>query len=219
MTQDDTPPDCPPTAPASPVGSCRKASRRAAILETARALFFERGYADTPMSLVACQVGGSKSTLWNYFPSKRDLFAAVLDEVTTRLQAESFQALNPDLEMAEALYRFCLGFVSMILSEEAICLHRMVTAEARRFPELGTMFYERGPKITHRRLAEYLNRAMDAGQLRAGDPLLAARHLTSLCQGWTLAYRLWNVGAPPSSHVIADEVRQGLAVFLRAYAP
>lgn len=33
------------------------------------------------MSSIAGQVGGSKTTLWAYFPSKEDLFAAVVDDV------------------------------------------------------------------------------------------------------------------------------------------
>ncbi|GEO80836.1 TetR/AcrR family transcriptional regulator [Pararhodospirillum oryzae] len=197
----------------------RKHDRRAAIIEVARALFFERGYADTPMSLIASRVGGSKTTLWSYFPSKADLFAAVLDEVTARLQGRSIEALSLETGIKEGLYRFCLAFSDMILTDEAVRLQRMIAAEAQRFPELGKLFYERGPKATLRRLEHYLGTAMAVGKLRPADPTLAARHLVSLCQGATLSWRLWNAGPEPTPEQVERDVALGLDVFLRAYAP
>jgi AcrR family transcriptional regulator len=46
------------------------------ILRAAGELFFEKGYGGTSMSMIAARVGGSKGTLYNYFTSKKELFAA-----------------------------------------------------------------------------------------------------------------------------------------------
>ena len=45
-------------------------SRREAILEVAARSFFAHGYAATSMSSIAGELGGSKGTLWTYFPPR-----------------------------------------------------------------------------------------------------------------------------------------------------
>ena len=59
----------------------RKEERRLAILDVAKRSFLESGYSATSMSAISVELGGSKGTLWNYFPSKEELFAAVLEHV------------------------------------------------------------------------------------------------------------------------------------------
>ncbi|HEY2834957.1 MAG TPA: helix-turn-helix domain-containing protein, partial [Rhizomicrobium sp.] len=54
--------------------------RREAILKVAHTAFLSDGYAATSMSAIAAKVGGSKATLYYYFPSKEELFLAVIDE-------------------------------------------------------------------------------------------------------------------------------------------
>src|ERR1700760_3697848 len=49
--------------------------RRKAILAIARDVFLTEGYAAASMSAIASRLGGSKGTLYNYFPSKEALFA------------------------------------------------------------------------------------------------------------------------------------------------
>src|SRR3546814_17201673 len=60
------------------------AARRKAFVDAARELFFANGYAGTTMSSIASKVGGSKTTLWTYFPSMEDLFAAVVDDIVAQ---------------------------------------------------------------------------------------------------------------------------------------
>ena len=52
--------------------------RRDKILEVASEVFRENGFEATSMSQIAALAGGSKGTLYNYFPSKEDLLLAVL---------------------------------------------------------------------------------------------------------------------------------------------
>jgi AcrR family transcriptional regulator len=58
----------------------RRGDRTAArILDAAEALFAERGYAGTTLREVAAQVGVRNPSLYNHFPSKESLYAAVLE--------------------------------------------------------------------------------------------------------------------------------------------
>src|SRR6266550_287247 len=59
----------------------RKDRKRAEIVAIAQNLFFREGYAGTSMSQLAAALGGSKTTLYNYFQAKEDLLLAVVEDV------------------------------------------------------------------------------------------------------------------------------------------
>ncbi|WP_193552279.1 TetR/AcrR family transcriptional regulator [Oleisolibacter albus] len=195
----------------------RRQIRREAIINVARISFFENGYAGTSMSSIAASVGGSKTTLWSYFPSKEELFAAVLEEETRLFREEMLSLLTPDGRLEDTLRSFCRAFLRKVLSDKAMNLNHLVIAEARRFPELGAIFYERAPKQSWLKIAEYMAQAMDRGQLRRADPMVVARHLLALCQSQTQLLRLWNVLPLPTPEQMDADVELALDAFFRAY--
>ena len=71
----------------------RPPDSRAKILETAEGLFAYGGYAGVGMRQLAATVGLSKSSLFHHFPTKLDLYAAVLDGVLLRI-AEGLDAVS-----------------------------------------------------------------------------------------------------------------------------
>ena len=64
----------------------QRLTRRAQIISAAREHFFEHGYADTNMSAIAAKLGGSKGTLWSYFPSKEALFTAIVEDTAAGIR-------------------------------------------------------------------------------------------------------------------------------------
>src|SRR3954470_18233101 len=73
-----------PAAPAEDVQSARRERRKQArpgeLLDAALDLFVEKGFAATRAEEVAARAGVSKGTLFLYFPSKEELFKAVVRE-------------------------------------------------------------------------------------------------------------------------------------------
>jgi len=67
------------------------------ILDAAEALFAERGYAATTLRDVAAAVGVRNPSLYNHFPSKEALYAAVLERGISPV----FEALAHWVEQAE----------------------------------------------------------------------------------------------------------------------
>lgn len=192
--------------------------RRQAFVHAAREAFFARGYAGTTMSSIAVAVGGSKTTLWSYFPSKEDLFAAVVDDLVDRYgQALSIEMLH-DWSAQEGLRRFAQAMMATILSEPIVALHRLVTGEAGRFPELAALFYERGPKRGKAKLSAYLAEAMAAGKLAAGDPQVAARQFSAMCQSGCYQPVLHGLRTRPAQEEIDADIESALTTFLRAWA-
>lgn len=178
--------------------AARKADRRRAILEVAERSFLERGFADTSMSTIAAELGGSKTTLWSYFPSKDELFAAVLDSKIADFQEQLDGALIPSGGPAAALTRFGDILLRKIMSPQSVALHRLIVAEAERFPSIGRAFADRGPDRVRTRLARYMEDEMKAGRLRAGEPVMAARQFVALCQAGCYLDRLWRSDTNPA---------------------
>jgi AcrR family transcriptional regulator len=58
---------------------------RRALLDAARELFTERGYARTPTEEIVRRARVSRGALYHHFPDKKALFKAVLEEVETQL--------------------------------------------------------------------------------------------------------------------------------------
>ena len=57
------------------------AERRSAIMDCAEDIFLEEGFQAASMSAIAARLGGSKGTLYNYFESKEELYAAVIERL------------------------------------------------------------------------------------------------------------------------------------------
>ncbi len=151
----------------------RGAGRR--IRAAARRLFLERGYGNTSMDAVAAAAPASKRTLYQHYPSKAELFGAVIAEVWAHFIG------GPDLpDTAEEDPRFVLReFVARMCvhwdQPDVIPILRLIIAEAPRFPELSEAFARTGKEPTLRKLTAYLEMLRDAGKLPAGlDTSLAA---------------------------------------------
>ncbi|WP_448661943.1 TetR/AcrR family transcriptional regulator [Sphingomonas sp. CJ20] len=195
----------------------RKQDRRAAIVAIAYRSFMDHGYANTSMSAISAELGGSKGTLWSYFPSKEELFAAVLDEATVAFREQLAGLLKPSADLRATLCEFAERFITKTTSTDALQLHRLIAAEAGRSPEVATIFYRRVPQRTHELLARFIGEAMDAGQLRRDDPLRVARVLAILCMGGRHQRLLWGQELG-GGNAIAEEAAYVTDVFLRAYA-
>ncbi len=194
-----------------------KDDRRSAILEIARAAFLQHGYSGTSMSQIAARVGGSKATLYNYFPSKKELFIAVADELCAQKHILLFDVGEMRGGIRVALTAFVRRFLPMLLSEEVVAFYRLVVAESGRFPEIGQALYEMGPGCGIKRMAEYFVRAMEMGEIRKIDAIAAAEQLLDLCTGPLNRLRLWNVIVEMSPGQLDAQVNRIVTTFLAAY--
>lgn len=192
--------------------------RRAAILKIAHEAFLSEGYAATSMSAIAARVGGSKATLYNYFPSKEDLFRAVVQDRCEQIGGLLDQGLLEGGDFRTVLTKFGERFVTLILSEEFVRTYRMMMAEGVRFPEIGCAFYETGPRQVAHRVGEYFTTAIEAGELRRGeDPDLMAKYFLDLCLSHIHHRRLWNVKPDPTAEDIRANVARAVSIFLAAF--
>lgn len=193
--------------------------RRDVILDVAKEMFFTHGFAATSMSAIAARLGGSKGTLYNYFRSKEELFAAMMERRCGELSRDLFGPEYANGEPREKLVQFCYRFLDMLLQEDALRMQRLVVSEAGRFPEIGQIFYDSGPRQVLENLAGYLGELMDAGLLRRDDPFVTAVRLKDLAVSGVYQLALWGVEYDFPAEKRQRQAEGAADVFLRAYAP
>ena len=177
--------------------SGRARAMRAAILAGAQRLFLAEGFERTSMDAVAAAVGVSKMTLYRHFRSKEALFAGVVGEMCDGIAYPELARTMAKLPLRAALEAFGRRSLEKIFDAETLDLHRLVIAESRRFPELGKMFYERGPGTNVETLAAYLARNTN-GALRRADAEWLASEFMSLLRGYEHKQALLGHQGPPS---------------------
>ena len=97
-------------------------------------------------------------------------------------------------------------------------IRRLVIAEAPRFPDLATAYWDHGFHRVIGTVAEHFQSLAEAGGLQAPDPLAAAQHFAGLLL-WVPSNRTMFSGRPDVVTGVELEgyARAGASAFLRAY--
>jgi AcrR family transcriptional regulator len=144
------------------------------ILDVATALFLGDGFGATSIESVARRAGISKRTFYHRFSGKEMLFEAVVRRMIERWMPPFDGALLEAPSLAAALRRSAEHILKVALTPEALALHRMVIAEARRFPGLARILHELGAAAGIERIAREFDRRIAAGEIRPMDSRFAA---------------------------------------------
>jgi len=187
-------------------GLRRSERKKGEILAAARHVFLREGYPDTGMEVVARAAGVSTATLYAYFPSKAELFAAVVHAMLQDMIAPVLDAAAVPGGAQERLTGIIKAYAAFATRPATRASFRMVIAERRRFPELADRFLmaARGEMsgvviatiedLGRRGALRFDKAAWAAGQLMgmvdhatlmlglaAGDHVQSQRPLDSLC--------------------------------------
>lgn len=192
-------------------------SRRQIILDAAFQVFLECGFSAASMSEISARVGGSKATLYSYFSSKEELFVAVIRRFAEEQFADLIGMLDANTDLAQAIERFGVCFITLTSQPELILIHRNVMSEAGH-SDIGRLFYAKGPQEMLTEVGAFLQRCMDDGKLRKGNSHVAAQHLIGLlCSEMRDAIMLGVIDTPEPARIEAASHR-ATEVFLRGYA-
>ena len=191
--------------------------RRLELIDVAEKVFLERGFAETTMQMIAELAGASKETLYRHFESKELLFAEVVDR-KARLISEPVAAMAKGGRPEAVLTELGTNLLRAIVSGQASFLFRTVVAEAIRTPELGDLYYERGPGLTVARLTQYLADASEKGELRCDDPAVAARlYLGAVVSQFHLRRLVQSRWKMPTASEIDRHVKAAVSMFLAEF--
>ena len=195
--------------------SARGRARLAKILDAATQLFLEVGYEQASIDAILEQSGGSKSTLYAYFPTKQDLFRSVIDNVVDN--ADLGAALDVRSNARAVLTEFAVSRQRIVLAPRHRAVVRLVIAERDRFPDLAAMYWERGPQKSQRLLATYLEALKHREILAIDDAEEAAEFFVGmLFQRW-LKQSLYVAQPPPTEAALRLRAERVVARFWAAY--
>jgi TetR/AcrR family transcriptional regulator, mexJK operon transcriptional repressor len=195
------------------------AGKAESVLAAAKRMFLERGFGAVSMDAIAREAGVSKATVYSHFSGKEELFGAVIGRECERYFA-GFSAgeLDP-AQVHTSLTTLGRRFLELLLSPDAIALHRLIIGEVSRFPELGEVFWRAGPERNHAQIEAFLTAAAAAGSLDIADPRLAAEQFTGLVRGETQLRHLLRLENKADQAAVTNIVSAAVDTFLRAFAP
>lgn len=148
----------------------RKEARPGELLDAALALFVEKGFAATRVEEVAARAGVSKGTLFLYFPSKEELFKAVVRETI----AGRFGEWNDELDAFQGdsadLLRYTMNaWWERIGMTQTSGITKLVMSEAGTFPEIASFYQHEVIAPGRALLKRVLQRGIDRGDFRPMD--------------------------------------------------
>jgi AcrR family transcriptional regulator len=164
----------------------RTEEKRDAIVQAASEVFLELGFEGASMSQIAARVGGSKRTLYGYFPSKEELFVAFAKDMSDRYIDPLLDALSQSNgPVAETLQRFGEDILGFLCAPSSITIWQTIIGVSGR-SDVGALFFNSGPEEGVQRMADYLQTQMDRGAIRCADVLIASRQFGGLLEAETL---------------------------------
>ncbi len=154
--------------PPAPPRQRRKQARPQELLESALALFVEKGFAATRAEEVARHAGVSKGTLYLYYPSKEHLLMAVIahylsSEIrqgTLDLQAqEASEVATPELFMS-----LLAPWWTRVLESPASAVIKLVVTEVRNFPDIAQFYAQQVVEPGQALISRLIERGVTRGE-------------------------------------------------------
>ena len=186
---------------------------RRRILDTALTAFGRDGYAGTSLDGLAAELGIRKQTILYWFPSKLDLFEAVVDDAAVDL-ADAFDeaaagglaGLDQVQAIVDRVFRLAVH------RPQVLGLVREVTRpESPTASRLGARI-----RPLYDRARDFLIREMEAGRIRRSDPAMLLLSLYSAAVGMVTELEVQRtVGFEPTLRSTVMRRRE-LMRFLRA---
>ncbi len=154
----------------------RKDARPGELVTAALDLFVERGFSATRVEDVAARAGVSKGTLFLYFPTKSDLFKAVVrDSIVGRLNEFAKQIAAFQGPTGELMLFAMNSWWEQVGSAKAGGISKLMMSEAGNFPELAQFYVEEVIHPSHRLIESIVLRGVERGEFRDVDVLLTAQ--------------------------------------------
>ena len=193
-------------------------NRVAELLDVATEVFIEHGFEGASTNEIARRANCSKTTLYCRFPTKHDLFIAVLERRTEAIFRELFTALPVDGPIEKTLMEFGARVLRIADADDQLRLQRVVSMEAERFPELAHRFYELGPNRVLEELSRYLKAQIKRGRLIPEDPRMMAEHMAGLITGGDVRWKILGIRCALCPAENQRRLQAAVKAFLRAYS-
>ncbi len=176
--------------------------RRASIIHSAASLFAEKGFSGTKTREIAERAGVSEALIFKHFPSKDDLYAAILAEESPVPQLLANVRRLAEERRDEEVFRL----IARTIVEGAPDPHlmRLILYSALESHELSDMFFQNHIKVFYEFLSGYIQQRIEEGAFKPVIPLIAARAFMGMLIYHRLLTVLFGAELPQSSEEIVE---------------
>ncbi|RYZ00535.1 MAG: TetR/AcrR family transcriptional regulator [Comamonadaceae bacterium] len=184
----------------------RKEARPGELLDAALDLFVEKGFAATRAEEVAARAGVSKGTLFLYFPSKEELFKAVVREnvagrfIEWNQEFDAFEGSTPDL-----LRHVMHVWWERVGATRFSGLTKLMMSEGNNFPELAAFYRSEVVQPGHALLRRVLERGVARGEFKPMDVNLSIYSVVAPMIFLTLAKHSSGICVDPQTHLDPEQ--------------
>jgi TetR/AcrR family transcriptional regulator len=148
----------------------RKEARPGELLAAALDLFVEKGFAATRAEEVAQRAGVSKGTLFLYFPSKEELFKAVVREHISGTIKHAFGEIQTySGTSSELVHYMMLQWWERFGNTKASGISKLMMSESNNFPELAEFYQQEVIIPGHHLIQSVIERGITSGEFRKVD--------------------------------------------------
>lgn len=152
-----------------------RATRMQTLMDAARAVFCERGYADAPTAEIAARAGVVEGSIYRFFKTKRDLLIKVVEDWYAHIFADYDQQLKRITGTRNRLRYMIWRHLAVIHGDPAMC--RLIFSELRSGPEYRETSVFALNRAYTRRTLNIIEEGIEKGELRADVPLNIARDM------------------------------------------
>lgn len=198
-------------------GLKRSGHKREEILGAARALFLRQGYADAGMEVVSRAAGVSTATLYAYFPSKADLFKAIVMETVSGIAAPVREAVRTKGDARTRLTALAIAYTTFFSRPDTRAMFRIVTSERRRFEDVAEYFLQSARDELGGAAIAVINDLVKTGEIRVEKSSWAAGQLLGMLDHVTLVLGLSAGDEVRSRRPIRDIAGDAVETFLARY--
>ncbi|WP_262690983.1 TetR/AcrR family transcriptional regulator [Kordiimonas aestuarii] len=198
-------------------GRPRDSEKNSAIIDAASVLFLENGFDGTSMDEVAKRAGVSKQTVYSHFSSKEQLFSEAIHITIAKyfpdaaLEMVEIHTLESDLVAVAETY------ARLLLSDQAIAMHRVLVAAAGKGPELAQIFWQAGPQEMNEKLEEFIGTWANKGELKIDNLEKASGQLITLLKGKLHFMREIGMADSVTEAEVKEQAADAVACFLKLY--
>lgn len=161
---------------------------RQRLIQAAAELFSTLGYARTTTRKIAADAGVSEVTLFRHFGSKKNLFAAVLEEYAGTPDMRSTLAGEFSGDYHQDMLTLGRHFMRVLIERREAM--RMMLCEAGHFEEVSEVLGQM-PRGLRDGLAAYLRRQIAAGNVQDMDPEVMAQAFFGMFFSYNVAQAIF----------------------------
>jgi AcrR family transcriptional regulator len=185
------------------------------ILDAAQKEFMSVGFERATTNRIVTQLGGSKATLFRYFPTKAALFDGVIRRIAGAWNEQvNWAGIASDIP-EEWLTAFGCLTLKWVLREENLFVGRTVISEGNLFPGVRRVFMELASLPLQQIVVGKLRRWTSEGLLRSVNPKRDATSYLDLVLSGPVSRQLYGIDMLKSPGQIQSHVAQSIKVFLK----